>query len=143
MRDWCAPCAYTSNYAELTLARRLEVFRAEKPAGASVLLRAPHIHNSTMRLDDGGGGYSPCFGTIALKAADALLNFQQRPAFLFACNQFFDWSTSLFFFIHGIMLLNFSPTSSIGCSANSRRFAVSVGAPALASKMKLFAYSPV
>src|SRR6188508_1306945 len=51
-------------------------------------------------------------------------------------------STSLFFLIHGIMARSFSPTTSMSCSASSRRLAFSVGAPARFSRMKSRAYSP-
>jgi hypothetical protein len=40
------------------------------------------------------------------------------------------WSTSLFFLIQGIIERSFSPTTSIECSAVSRRRERSVGAPA-------------
>ena len=43
----------------------------------------------------------------------------------------------------GIIARNCSPTTSIECSAVSRRRESSVGAPARFSRMKLFAYSPV
>src|ERR1700730_3618049 len=58
-------------------------------------------------------------------------------------DQFRVWSTSLFFFIHGIISRSLAPTCSIGCSVVMRLFDNSVGAPARFSMMKSFAYSPL
>src|SRR5512132_1610597 len=54
-----------------------------------------------------------------------------------------DWSTSLFFLIHGIIERSLSPTTSIECCAIRRRCEANVVAPARFSRMKLLAYSPV
>ena len=58
-------------------------------------------------------------------------------------DQLRDLSTSLLALIQGIIARSFSPTTSIWCSSVRRRRLISVGAPALFSRMKLFAYSPV
>ena len=42
-------------------------------------------------------------------------------------DQFFDWSTSLFLAIQGIMARSSAPTVSIGCTAFRRRRAVMLG----------------
>src|SRR5713226_2507084 len=57
-------------------------------------------------------------------------------------DQFLLVSTSLFFLIQGIIALNFSPTTSIGCSAVMRWRESRVGAPARFSRINSFAYSP-
>src|SRR6185437_7704684 len=57
-------------------------------------------------------------------------------------NQFFVWSTSLFFVIHGIIARSFAPTSSMGWAALRARVALKDGWPALFSSTQSRAKRP-
>src|SRR6266705_430276 len=86
-------------------------------------------------------GNEPCEAPLAPRDSDFRGNDDSCGALCIA--QFRDWSTSLFFLIHGIIERSLAPTCSIECSAVSRRRDNSVGAPARFSRMKSFAYSPL